>query len=268
VLILCLAVYTSGEAKWGLAGRLRGSRSLIFSLRPQDEDELEDDWGNLRTIEGKEKRAIEHQIFRHLFLVPRFQSSSSSAVAGQGENLDEDGWPPDVIFEGWLNSGKDRDFAYERSLPSYSLLEPVAGFGGYFVVQPLEPGIINVFRRDLGEKVRIVNVLSDHLLDCATVFRVGLHDQNHFSLFHHLPFFTVCAGDWKPISANRQPPFQQCATDLACLVSSIECDIIDSHNKNGAIEPTRLPAYICNAAAVQNKRFLYWVVSNRLALVD
>ena len=28
-------VYTSGEAKWGLEGRLRGSRSLLFSLRPK-----------------------------------------------------------------------------------------------------------------------------------------------------------------------------------------------------------------------------------------
>jgi hypothetical protein len=27
-----LAVYIPGEAKWGLQGRLRGSRSLIFSL--------------------------------------------------------------------------------------------------------------------------------------------------------------------------------------------------------------------------------------------
>jgi hypothetical protein len=124
-----------------------------------------------------------------------------------------------------------------------TLPEPVAGFGGYFVVQPLEPGIIDVFRRDLGEKVRIANVLSDHLLDCATVFRVGLHDQDHFSLFHYLFFFTVCAGNWKPIGANRQPLFQQGATDLACLVSSIECDIIDSHNKNSAVGIATLSAH-------------------------
>src|SRR5271166_3181648 len=134
-------------------------------------------------------------------------------------------------------------FAYERSLLSCSLPQAIAGFGGYFVVQPLEPGIVNVFRCDLGEKVRIVDVLSDHLLDCATVFRVGLHDQNHFSLFHYLLFFTVCAGDWKPIGANRQPLFQQCATDLAGLVSSIECDIIDSHKKNGAVGIATLSAH-------------------------
>jgi hypothetical protein len=51
-----------------LPGRLRGSRSLIFRFDPresEDEDELayEYDWVGLRTIERKEKRAIEYQIF-------------------------------------------------------------------------------------------------------------------------------------------------------------------------------------------------------------
>ena len=50
----------------------------------------------LRTIERKEKRAIEHQIFLEIsssylvFVLQSYSSSSStSAVAGQGENLDE-----------------------------------------------------------------------------------------------------------------------------------------------------------------------------------
>ena len=71
---------------------------------------------------------------------------------------------------------------------------------------------------DLREKVRIANVLSDHLLDCATVVRVGLHEQNRFSLFHYLLFLTVCAGNWKPIRANRQPLRQKCR--LIWLASS------------------------------------------------
>src|SRR5260370_20164268 len=123
-----------------------------------------------------------------------------------------------------------------RNVRSYSLPEPVAGSGGYFVVQPLEPRFVDVFRRDLREKVRIANVLSDHLLDCATVIRVGLHEQNHLSLFRYLLFLTVCAGNWKPIRANRQPLFQKCTTDLACLVSSIESDIINSHKKMEQLE--------------------------------
>ena len=52
--------------------------------------------GGLRTIERKEKRAIEHQIFLEIsssylvFVLQSYSSSSSSsAVAGQGQNLDE-----------------------------------------------------------------------------------------------------------------------------------------------------------------------------------
>ncbi len=137
------------------------------------------------------------------------------------------------------------------------------GANGTSVSSHLRKSSIDRFRRNLPNKICVRYMPADDFLHCAAIAGLSFNKENCFSLFDNPLFPAIGASDRKPICANRQLLFKECATDLARLISGVKRDVVNPHDWSQRAQPISYDRTSFGALPDQSERQVWraWSLS-------